>query len=54
MENILFQIFDLVKVAIISGTGIYIARKIFTRRAKKLSIKFKDDVVITTEYYEKQ
>jgi hypothetical protein len=53
LENILVQIFDLVKVAIVSVTCIYISRKIYSRQAKKLSIKFKDDLVITTEYFDK-
>lgn len=50
--DIYIQIFDLVKIAILSGTCIHISRLIYSRRAKKFSIKFKDDFVITTEYFD--
>lgn len=51
--DIISQIFDLIKVALISLTCIFISRKIYSRQAKKLTIKYKDEIVITTEYFEK-
>lgn len=47
-----FHVFDLVKVAILSGTSIYISKLVYSRRAKKFSIKFKDNLTITTEYFD--
>ncbi len=52
MDVILVQIFDLIKVALFCGTCVYILHKIFSRRPKKVSIKFKDDLAVITEYFE--
>jgi len=52
MHEVIFQVFDLLKVLIYSGSLIYTIKLIRSKKTKKLNIKFKN-ISITTEYFDK-
>lgn len=52
MENSYFQIIELIRVMIFAITAIYITRLLHSRKTKKFSIKFKENLIITTEYFD--
>lgn len=52
MKEIILQVIDLVKLFVYAITIIYIIRFVYSHRAKKFCLKFKEVFTIITEYYD--